>query len=411
MSSVIVVDSELKDSIQEYSQIIDNIKKSNDFSTSIKSLLPEKEGEELTNKSELYKQILNVSTSENLKQLTEKEFEPTFYLLIYILIQLSNQNEVLNNEKSPIFQTLLEINPQQPPSLRDRKSIKSTSILSILSTVFNLLPVSSTIRVFILKQILKVIKTSGIDFNLIQDNIGSNLINWLKESKTNEQEIKTIFWEFIKLDGTFSEKSLKLIKDFTHSNTLSTQELHELIYIALSSKTVDASFLVNTNVAQALSNNNKSDDKLVSVFNKYVHGEIISIEEIPNDLPAKFIHSKSKILSLAKFFADASTSSSSSTNHDGIIFKYNEIPNVKSSLEFEQTLVEAIKVGVIEGKLNQVEETFYLSRVNRFILAGEDNTKNWENVKLVLKQWQNSLNDINNIVKTARENIVNNNAN
>ena len=182
---------------------------------------------------------------------------------------------------------------------------------------------------------------------------------------------------------------MKLIKDFTHSNTLSTQELHELIYIALSSKTVDVSFLVNTNVAQALSNNNKSDDKLVSVFNKYVHGEIISIEEIPNDLPAKFIHSKSKILSLAKFFADSSTSSSSSTNHDGIIFKYNEIPNVKSSLEFEQTLVEAIKVGVIEGKLNQVEETFYLSRVNRFILAGEDNTKNWENVKLVLKQWQN----------------------
>ena len=120
---------------------------------------------------------MNVSTSENLKQLTEKEFEPTFYLLIYILIQLSNQNEVLNNEKSPIFQTLLEINPQQPPSLRDRKSIKSTSILSILSTVFNLLPVSSTTRVFILKQILKVIKTSGIDFNLIQDNIGSNLIN------------------------------------------------------------------------------------------------------------------------------------------------------------------------------------------------------------------------------------------
>ena len=70
----------------------------------------QKKGEELTNKSELYKQILNVSTSENLKQLTEKEFEPTFYLLIYILIQLSNQNEVLNNEKSPIFQTLLEIN-------------------------------------------------------------------------------------------------------------------------------------------------------------------------------------------------------------------------------------------------------------------------------------------------------------
>ena len=412
MASVIEVDTELEDSIREYSQIIDSINKTTDFSTAIKSLLPEASWnqQELSTqiKQDLNKEILKVSTSENLKKLTDKEFEPTFYLLIHILSKLSSQDEVLNNVDSPVYSILFETNPQQPPSLRDRRSIKSTSILSILSTIFNLLPNESKTRVYVLKNVLKVIKTSGIDFSLIQDNIGSNLINWLKESKSNEDEIKSLFWDFIELDGEYSQKSLNYIKSFTQSNNLSKEELIKLIKCALSSKVVDVSYLVNNNVAKSLSTN--QSEPLVVIFKKYVHGEIISIDQIPSDLSSqgKFINSKSKILALAKYFADSTTTGS---DHDAVVFKYNEIPNVESSLEFEEILIEAIKSGVIEGKLNQLEETFYLTRVNRFIIAGEDNSKNWAQVKLALEQWQNSLANINDIVKAARENIVNNNTN
>jgi translation initiation factor 3 subunit M len=410
MASVIVVDTELEDSIREYGQIIDSINNTTDFSTALKSFLPEASWtqQQLSNdaKAGLSKEILTVSTSETLKKLTDKEFEPTFYLLIHILSQLSSHDEILNNVKSPIYTILFEVNPKQPPSLRDRRSIKSTSVLSILSTIFNLLPKESKTRVYVLENVLKVIKTSGIDFSLIQDNIGTNLLQWLQETKTNQDEIKAIFWDFIELDGEYSQKSLEYIKSFTSSNTLSKDELLKLVKFALSSKIVDVSFLVNNNVAQALSAN--SSEPLVTLFQKYVHGEIIPAEQIPSDLPADFINSKSKILALAKFFADSTAAGS---DHDAIVFKYSEIPNVASSLEFEEILIEAIKAGVIEGKLNQLDETFYLTRVNRFIIAGEDNSKNWTQVKLALEQWQSSLTDINDIVKTARENIVNNNTN
>lgn len=412
MASVIVVDTELEDSIREYGQIIDSINKSTDFSTAIKSLLPEASWnqQELSNdiKVNLSKEILKFSTSENLKKLTDKEFEPTFYLLIHILSKLSTQDEILNNVNSPIYTILFETNPQQPPSLRDRRSIKSTSFLSILSTIFNLLPKDSKTRVYVLENVLKVIKTSAIDFSLIQDNIGSNLNNWLKESKSNEDEFKALFWDFVELDGEYSQKSLNYIKSFTQSNTLSKEELIKLIKFSLSSKVVDISYLVNNNVAQALSAN--QSEPLAVVFKKYVHGEIIPVDQVPSELSsqAKSINSKSKILTLAKYFANSTTAGS---DHDALVFKYNEIPNVESSLEFEEILIEAIKAGVIEGKLNQLEETFYLTRVNRLIIAGEDNIKNWAQVKLALEQWQNSLTNINDIVKAARENIVNNNTN
>lgn len=401
MASVVVVNNELRDSVKEYSQIIDGINKNTEFSQSISSYL---ENEEISNKSELLNKIYGVSTSESFKKLTDKEFEPAFYLLLHIASELSSSQEVLDNAESPIIKVLLETDPAQPPSLRDRRSIKSATILSVLSTIFNLVPGASKTRITLLKEILRVIKTSGIDFALIQDNVSSNLIHWLKQANSDDSEIRSIFWQLINLDNQFSKKSLDLIKSFTNQYELNSGELNQLITFALSSQQVDVSFLVNNNVAQALKN---EQQQLSTIFNKYVRGEIITIEEIPTELPADFIHKKSKILNLAKYFADAS----SSPEHDDIVFKYSEIPNVQSGVEFEQLLIEAIKAGVIEGKLNQVEESFYLSRVNRFILAGEDNSKNWIAVKAALQQWKDALTNIDEAVAGARESIVGSTAN
>ncbi|EGW33154.1 uncharacterized protein SPAPADRAFT_50067 [Spathaspora passalidarum NRRL Y-27907] len=396
MASVIVVDNELKDSVKEYGQIIDGIQKSTEFSQSIAPFLT---SAEITNKEELLTKINAVSTSETFKKFTDKEFEANFYLFIHIASELSSRDQVLDNAESPVIKTLLEVNPSQQPSLRDRKSIKSTTVLSILTIIFNLLPESSKTRIYIIDQILNVASTSGIEFNLIQDNIGSNLISWLKKAGAQESEIRSVFWRFVTLDSKFTNESLQLIKTFTTEYQVGAEELNQLVHFALSSKIVDVSFLVNNNVAQALN----QQTPVASLFKKYVHGEIVTASEVPAELPADFIVYKSKILNLAKYFADASLS----PDHDAIVFKYSEIPNIQSSTEFEQLLLEAIKAGVVEGKLNQVEEVFYLSRVNRLIIAGEDNTKAWAAVRETLQQWKNSLTNINDVVKAARENIVN----
>ncbi|KAI3403638.2 hypothetical protein KGF56_003565 [Candida oxycetoniae] len=406
-SSIIVVDNGLADSVKEYAQIIDGVRGNDEFSKSVESHLLKRSGDdqvEIGDKRELYEKIKQASTAEVLGKLTDKEFEPTIYLLIHVLAELTSVEAVLSDESFAIDRLVVSINPTHPLSLRDRKSIKSSSVVSILSTIFNLLPQASKVRGQVLKEILKVLETSGITFSSVQENLGSNIVSWLKSSNASESEIKAAFWDFIALDSLYSLKSLHFIKNFTHSYSLTENELTKMIEFALKSKVVDVSFLVNNNVAKALDSFN--DCKLSQLFLAYVKGELIQIENIPSNLPQEFIHQKSKILSLAKYFADSITLKE---DHDGILFTYEEVPNISSELEFQELIVEAITAGIVEGKLNQIDNTFSLSRVNRFVIAGDNSAiaQSWEIVKAVLQQWSQSISNIDEIVRQTRENIVN----
>ncbi|KAK6199325.1 uncharacterized protein RJT21DRAFT_45933 [Scheffersomyces amazonensis] len=405
MASVIVVDNELKDSVKEYAQIIDGLNQNQEFSESLTPLLGD--DEQIKDGKLLIEKIYEVSSNSTLSKLSDREFEPTFYLLIHILSELSGESiSVLDDENSPIIKLLLELNPQRQPLLRDRKSVKSTTILSVLTNIFNLIPETSTRRIFIINQILSIVKNANLEFNLIEENIGNNLINWLTKAQASESDIKSIFWNFISLDSEYSLKSLQFIKSFTLQFPLSIQELHNLIKFALSSPIVDVSFLITNNVAQALHAN--AQDSLALIFNKFVQGELVKLSESIEDLSIELINEKSRILALAKFFSEKSQL----PDHDSIVFKYDEIPSelISNVEDFELLLVNSIKANVIEGKLNQLESTFYLTRVNRFVIAGNEqtNTSNWNEVRQVLYEWKNSLTNINEIVKSTRENIVNN---
>lgn len=395
MASVIVVDNELKDSIIEYGQIIDGINQNDKFSAGLSEYISE-DSSNITNKLQLINKLYEVTTSETLKQLSDKEFEATFNLLIHILLNVSDSKVVLDDTNSQLYKTLIECNPTKQPSLRDRRSLKSTTVLSVFNTIFNLLPENSSTRIYILSQILEIIEVSNFDFKLIEENLGSNLISWLIKANAKPQEISAIFWRFILLNKKINQKSLNYINQYTKQFELDLKELHNLIKFALSSEVVDISFLINNNVAKAIKEN--SSDKLTSLFNQYVHGELITINgEVEVD--SKFVESKSKILNLAKFFSD---------NINTVTFDFKDIPTYNANpKEFELLVIEAIKAGVIEGKVNQLEQKFYLTRVNRFVLAGEDNSQEWNNVKQVLLAWKNSLNNIEDIVNTARESIVN----
>ncbi|KAM9895298.1 hypothetical protein OXX69_011065, partial [Metschnikowia pulcherrima] len=227
------------------------------------------------------------------------------------------------------------------------------------------------------------------------------LVSWLKAANASDEQVRSLFWSFISLDKSFSQKALDLIKAFTSEFTLSLEEVHQLIIFALSSSIVDVSFLVNNNLASALAQN--SSDELVKVFVAYTHGNILT--SVPSPLTEEVIY-KSKILSLARFFVENEKSHKNT-------FKYNDIPSelVSSTAAFERLLIDSIKAGVIEGKLNQVDESFCLIRANRLILAGDEQklAQDWEVVKATLLDWKHSLENINEIVVNAKDNIVNNN--
>lgn len=398
MASVIVVENDLKDSVSEYSLFIDSVHQNTEFSTSLNEFL----GDEITNKKELATRILNASTKETLSSLSNKEFEPAFYLLAYLIKELEGLTlEQAFLKDSKIVSLLKECTPTQQPSLRDRKSLKPTTVLSAFNTLFNLLPPTSASRIDIIQTILSIVSETQVPFELVQSSIGDNLVGWLKAANASEEQVKKLFWSFISSDSEFTQKSLELIKAFTAQYELTLDELHQLIQFALSSSVVDVSFLVNNNVASALKQN--SSDDLVKVFVEYTHGNLI--KSVPSSLTEEVVY-KSKILALAKFFVENEESHQNA-------FKYSDIPSelVSSSAEFEKLLIDSIKAGVIEGKLNQVEETFGLIRVNRLILAGDNEklAQDWAAVKATLLNWKNSLENINEIVVNAKDNIVNNN--
>ena len=403
MPAVIVVDNELKDSVKEYGQIIDSVNESVELSKTLQSFFND-QSKEIVDKPGLIKKIYETSTASNLTKLSDREFEPTFNLITYILSQLEGSFEKVLNKDSQVIQNLIECNPTKQPLLRDRKSIKSTTILSILNTFFNFLPETSSNRIHILTTILNTVEASNIDYSLIQEPIGNSLVLWLTQANATDEEIKSIFWKFINLDDKKSYKSLQLIKSFTSKHTLNLNELHKLIKFALLSSTTDVSFLVNNTVGGALKEN--SSDELVSLFTKYTRGELITSVPSSSGLSSEDVEQKSRILALGKYFID---------NDNKNVFNYNEIPTAlaSSAKDFESLLINSIKAGVIEGKLNQVDQTFYLTRVHRFIIAGDEESvsKNWENVKNALVDWKNSLANIDDIVNTSRENIVNNNNN
>lgn len=400
MASVIVVENELKDSINEYALIIDAVHKNTELSDSLKAFV----GDDVSDKTEVASKLLNASTKETLSSLGNKEFEPTFYLLVYLISQLEllSIDQVFARD-AKILDLLVQCTPFEEPSLRDRKSLKSLTILSALNTFFNLLPASSKNRIQVIEAILKIVSETKGSFALIQSPIGDNLVSYLQLAGATEDEIKKIFWSFVALDQNYTLGTLNIIKKFTSTFSLNLKELHQLIEFALSSSVVDVSYLVNNNVAAAMRQH--SSDELVVVFSNYTKGNLIS--SVPSSIKGN-VSEKSKILALTKFFVDNSESHRNK-------FKYDDIPKdlAPSAAAFEKLLIDSIKAGVIEGKLNQVDETFFLVRANRFIMAGEDQklAQDWDVIKQTLTEWKYSLENINEIVLNAKENIVNNNNN
>lgn len=139
---------------------------------------------------------------------------------------------------------------------------------------------------------------------------------------------------------------------------------------------------------------------MVQIFVDYTSGKLLTT--VPSGLPLEPIVQKSKILVLAKFLID---------NDDKLVFNYSDFPSTlsESPEQFEMLVVNSLKAGVVDGRLSQSDQKFYLTRVNRLILAGHDNSKNWDAVRRILNEWKNALENIDEIVNASRESIVNNN--
>lgn len=393
MASVIVVDTELRDSVKEYAGIIDAVNQQTSFTEAVAAFFPTKGSNQISNPQGLVDALYKELTAEVFSKFQDKEYESSANLLVYLLIGISKDfKQVVGSPDAPIYKLLKQTVPTKQPSLRDRKALKPTTVISVLNTIFNLLPELSPTRLTVLEHIFDIIQLLNLDISLFEDNIGANLVQWLVNAQVPELDIIRVFWQFINLDIKYSLKLLRLVSEFSKKFTVGLPELHQIIKFAFASEVVDVLFLVTNNVSKAIAAN--KSDSLVALFDNYVNGKPVSGDVAPE------VVAKSQIMQVAKFFL---------SNLGKVKYAYADIPVAKGDA-LEALLVQAIKAGVVEGKLDQVQQLFFLTRVNKFILAGNNHTQDWNEVKIALQQWKLALTQVNDVVKTTRENIVNANA-
>lgn len=397
MAAVIVVDSDVADSVREYASTLDAAHGSSEFSTALRALVggssfgsqtPDSAGLVACLEGQL------AATPSPLIKLADREFEPTCNLLLHLFSRLYSVESAVakrNGSDTPLIAAIVACSPTSQLALKDRRSIKATSVLAVLSTVFNLLLPSLPTRIQIVDLILEVAKTSKVDFALLQDSIGQNLVSWAQQCNASQETVRSLFYKFIAIDTVRDVRSLQLIKEFTQTFPPLDQEVDIIAQYALASPVVDVSFIMSRDLDSAV---NRKATPLAKVLASYVAGDLISDQ-------GDAVFEKSRILALARFFDQLPGQ---------LRFQYTDFPaEIVKGTDVETLVVDAIKAKVIEGKLNQMEQAFYLARTNRLVLPSAP-AEQWRAVADVLQEWKSALTNVDELVKSSRESIVNSSA-
>lgn len=403
MQSVIIVEQELRDSVKSYSQVLDGTGEGAPTFSQFFRAAP-------TADDELHAEVSDgdglsaalVALIPRLGALVDRDFEPTFNLVLHVLAELHHQLVEQALDRYPqVVAHLVALNPAQQPTLRDRRAIKASLVLLLLNNVFNLLPPLLAHRLAVIDAILAVAEGLHLHFDAMA-RFGDLLVTWLEAAGASDERLRSTFWRYVALDNVeFGDATLWQVKRFVDHHRLALAlELRSLILFAMQSQRTDVLFLVNANVSAAMAQ--WRDDELVAQFDRFIRGELVVVERLPK------VAAKLRILALCRYLAELLAHQLPPG-----VFRYADVPRelAANAMELELLLIQAIKAGVLEGRLSQLDQTLHLTRANRFVYHGaEQNARNWDDVERVLSDWRHSLQNISEIVNTSRENIVNNQA-
>jgi translation initiation factor 3 subunit M len=329
--------------------------------------------------------------------LIKQEFISAYNLLVHLVNQSPDVENFLpricNNLSTPITSST-----SNGPGLA----------LSVLATVFNILPPDNETRYHVFLAILKVVRTST-SFDALKPQL-VNLDRWIVEWETDEedqQKLYTSISEVAQEAGERDQAYLYLLKALrtVPANEVGGSDAHALSVRALKSALSDPEHfdfqdLTALDCVQAL---RKSEPVLFELL------EIFSAEQLDeyNDfgeehdgfveqqgLDAAVLHRKMRLLTLASIAA--STQSRSLPYQQ--ISKALKVP----AEEVEMWVIDVIRAGLVEGKLSQLNQTFLIHR-STYRVFGE---KQWTEVSGRLDTWRSSLEGVLTVVRQEREKMI-----
>ncbi|KAL2046104.1 hypothetical protein N7G274_001551 [Stereocaulon virgatum] len=334
-----------------------------------------------------------VTTSEVLNTAPEKEFIAAYNLLVHLVRQSPNRDRFLpkicQNLSSPI-----KSSPINGPGLA----------LTILTTIFNILPQDNDTRYHVFLAVLRVVRASS-SFELLRPQLKS-LDSWIAAWETDEEDQRKLYLEIANVAaeaGEDAQSYLYLLRALRTipADEVSSKESQSLAVRALKSALnhpshFDFQDLTSSDPIQALRKSDPDWYDLLEVFNAESLDDYNDFLESHDDflpdagLDASILHRKMRLLTLASLAAST----------PGRSLPYQHIARALQvpSEDVEMWVIDVIRAGLVEGKLSQLNQTFLIHR-STYRVFGE---KQWKEVQGRLDTWRTSLMGVLEVVRTER---------
>ncbi|RPB26128.1 PCI-domain-containing protein [Terfezia boudieri ATCC MYA-4762] len=384
-----MVEGSFYDQVDELAQYLDTVNQTPGVLSG--ELAPLAEREE---KDEMVRKLVNASSA--LSQAPEKEFIPSYNLLIHLV------------RPSPLLPELLPIilnNLSTPPPSSPING--PALVLSILTTIFNVLPPTSKLRSTVLQIILKIISAHGL-YEVLNPQL-KNLDRWFSEWNSTNEEVRSILVAVADIAEEASDYEQFYNSLLSTLHQFSTAEASSpaartvavrLVKAAISlPNRLDFDDLIALDSVQALA---KSDPELFNLLEVFAGGDLEDYEEF-NDINENWLEdnglSHPALLRKIRLLTLASLSTRTPTRSlpYKAISKALHIP----SDDVEMWVIDVIRAGLVEGKLSQLNQTFLIHR-SSYRVFGLDQ---WLEVSDRLEVWKGTLRGILDVIRASRESV------
>jgi len=333
-----------------------------------------------------------VDAASVLMKAPEKDFIPTFNLLIHLL----RSSPSLPTYLPPILKAL-----SSPPSGASGFHLAAT----VLTTIFNVLPVDSKLRLTVFQSILKVAAASG-SFDSLAPQL-KNLDHWLQLWEATQAEKREVFLAVSRAAEQAGEDDqvflyqLQALQTFTPEESTSDEaaELaNKLVKLTISRPSLFSFDELST--VDAILGLQRSSPEAYNLYEVFSGGDLEDFDEFTeeyegwlekNGYDAEALLRKIRLLTLASL-------ASSTPNRQlpySQISKSLRIPPE----EVELWVIDVIRAGLVEGKLSQLNQEFLIHR-STYRAFGE---RQWKEVADRLDGWKSSLEGILSVIENARE--------
>lgn len=282
--------------------------------------------------------------------------------------------------------------------------------ISTLTTIFNVLPISSEARYHVFLAILKVItNTSSTQaFEALVPQLEQNVPNWLSAWQLDEEDAQSLHTTiadvaqaqgFPDLSYQYLLKALEAVQPSAEPDQNTQKLAKRTLTTALMNPTVtDFTPLTASDAIQSL---RKSNPDLIELLDIFTSDDHASYTEFTNehplsslDLPdnaSEILGTKIRLLTLASIAAASPNRSVSySTIAESLAIPAEEV---------EIWVIDTIRAGLVEGKLSQLKQEFLVQRAT-YRVFGE---RQWAEIQSRLMVWRRSLESVLTVVRTERE--------